>query len=106
MAMMITTTIAPKLNTAPGPTWRVKNETIVCERVCHRAIDSVSPLFCYRPIRRDQRLVASNEGQNIFISHSLRHIARENGAITTAAVHDDFRIGVGKKFFDIALEHA
>ena len=63
-------------------------------------------LFLHRPPRVRHRLVAADEGVDIFVAHLLRCVARQRRAESAAAVHDDFCVRIGIKFFQIAFQNS
>src|SRR5258708_6028059 len=62
--------------------------------------------FGHRPTGLDHRLVAASERVDVAVTHALRGVARERGAEAAAAIHDDFRVRIGIKFFEVALQNS
>ena len=60
----------------------------------------------HRPVGGDQSFVAADEGADVAVAQLLRGVARERGAETAAAIHDELRVRVGIKFFQVAFENA
>jgi hypothetical protein len=42
---------------------------------------------------------------DVAITHLLRRVTSQGGTKSTAAVHDDFRVRIGKHFFQVALQN-
>src|SRR5436190_24198868 len=62
--------------------------------------------FRHRPIGCDKPLVAADERRHVTVTHPLRSVRREHRAISAAAIHDDFCLGLGYRFFQVAFENA
>src|SRR5436190_23971884 len=58
--------------------------------------------FRHRPIGSHKSLVAANERRHIAVTHPLRSVRRKHRAIAAAAVHNDFCLGLGNRFFQFA----
>ena len=71
-----------------------------CSRFC------ISFIFFHRPAGGDHALEAADERVDFFVAHSLCRVARHCRAEAAAAIHDDFRVRVGIKFFEVALQNA
>src|SRR5262249_47216307 len=63
-------------------------------------------LLRHRPACRDHALVTADKGMDIFVAHLLRDITGERRAKSTAAVHDDLRVRVGKAGLKVTLQDA
>lgn len=54
----------------------------------------------------DHGFMAAGEGVDVAVAHALGDFAGEGGTVATAAVHDDFGLGIWIEPFDIAFEDA
>src|SRR6185436_16060176 len=70
-------------------------------RIC-----SKEKLFRHRPMGRDEPLVTPDQRGHIAVTHPLRDVGRQHGAIPAAAVHDDFCRWFGNRYFQVAFENA
>src|SRR2546423_5378154 len=60
----------------------------------------------HRPVCRQEPFVPADQRIDVGVTHPLRGVRRERRAETAAAIHDDFRVRVGNRLFEVTFQDA